>query len=421
MPNHNKNTTAIEVPFAVKIPKKLSWHNDIRIDNYYWLNQREDSQVLDYLRKENEYYRERTQHLEEVREELFKEMRSRIKEDDETVPYKYNGYWYQTRFKNGMEYPIYIRWKDNTDSEEIMFDGNEMAEGHEYYHLKGISVSPDNKLATFAVDTVSRRQYTLFVKNLVNGEIYADNLENTTGSAVWADDNKTIFYTAKDPVTLRANKIFRHKLGTLAADDVMVYEEIDEAYITFIYKSKSRKYIIIGSCSTLTSEYRILRSDQPESEFEVFSPRFRGMEYSIFHYEQKFYILTNKDGATNFKLMTADEGQTSSEHWQEFIGHDDEVLLEDVEIFKDYYVLSERIKGLNKLKIVRWDGTESYYIPFQSETYVAGTYVNPDFESDTLRFVYNAMTHPYSIIDFNMDTKNQVILKVQEILGGGVR
>ncbi|MGB5238751.1 MAG: S9 family peptidase [Flavobacteriaceae bacterium] len=420
MPNQKINAGTLQVPFATKIPKKLSQHGDVRVDNYFWLNQREDSLVLDYLQKENEYYQAKTQHQEAFQKELFREMRSRIKEDDETVPYKYNGYWYQTRFKNGLEYPIYIRWKDkNTVSEEIMFNGNEMAEGYEYFHLKGISVSPDNKMATFAVDTISRRQYTLFIKNLENGEIHTDKLENTTGTAVWAHDNKTIFYTAKDPQTLRANKIYRHKLGTPSTDDVMVYEESDDTYITFIYKSKSRKYIIIGSCSTLTSEYRILRSDEPEGEFEVFSPRTRGMEYSIFHYGHRFYILTNKDGATNFKLMTANEGQTTADHWQEFIGHNDDVLLEDVEIFEDFYVLSERKQGLNKLKIVRWDGTDSYYIPFQSETYVAGTYVNPDFESHTLRYVYNAMTNPYSIVDFNMDTKEQEVLKVQEVLGGG--
>ncbi len=419
MPNQNKNIDTIKEPIAPKIPKKLSRHGDERIDNYFWLNQREDPQVLDYLRQENKYYQEKTQHLEEVRLELFKEMKARIKEDDETVPYKYHGYWYQTRYKTEQEYPIYFRWMENDRAvEEILFDGNEMAVGYEYFHLKGISISPDNKMATFGVDTLSRRQYTLYIKNLEDGQVYSDKLDNTTGTAVWADDNKTIFYTAKDPQTLRANRIFRHKLGTPSSEDVLVYEETDDTYITFIYKSKSREYIIIGSCSTLTSEYRILRSDEPEGEFEVFSPRIRGLEYSIFHYAQRFYILTNKDGATNFKLMSADEGQTSAEHWVEFIGHRDDVLLEDVEIFEEFYVLSERIQGLNKLKIVRWDGTDSYYIPFDSETYVAGTYINPDFVSHTLRYVYNAMTTPYSIIDFNMETKELKVQKVQEVLGG---
>ncbi|MEN8789398.1 MAG: S9 family peptidase [Flavobacteriaceae bacterium] len=419
MPNQitNKNTT--KAPFAPKVPKKLNQHGDERIDNYFWLNQREDTKVLDYLREENEFYRVNTQHLEDFRKELFIEMKARIKEDDQTVPYRFNGYWYQTRYETELEYPVYLRRKDKkTASEEVIFDGNEMARGHEYFHLKGISVSPDNKMATFGIDTVSRRQYTMQVKNLQNGQIYPDKLENTTGTAVWADDNETIFYTAKDPLTLRANKIYRHKLGTPSSEDLLVFEETDETYITFIYKSKSRKYIIIGSCSTLTSEYRILRSDEPEGEFEIFSPRIRGLEYSIFHYGQRFYILTNKDGATNFKLMCADEEHTMTDRWEEFIGHQDDVLLEDVEIFEEFYVLSERIKGLNKLRIVRWDGSDSYYIPFDSETYVAGTYVNPDFASHTLRYVYNAMTTPYSIIDFNMETKKKQVLKVQEVLGG---
>ncbi|MEN8797993.1 MAG: S9 family peptidase [Flavobacteriaceae bacterium] len=419
MPNQitNKNTT--KAPFAPKVPKKLNQHGDERIDNYFWLNQREDTKVLDYLREENEFYRVNTQHLEDFRKELFIEMKARIKEDDQTVPYRFNGYWYQTRYETELEYPVYLRRKDiKKATEEVIFDGNEMARGHEYFHLKGISVSPDNKMATFGIDTVSRRQYTMQVKNLQNGQIYPDKLENTTGTAVWADDNETIFYTAKDPLTLRANKIYRHKLGTPSSEDLLVFEETDETYITFIYKSKSRKYIIIGSCSTLTSEYRILRSDEPEGEFEIFSPRIRGLEYSIFHYGQRFYILTNKDGATNFKLMCADEEHTMTDRWEEFIGHQDDVLLEDVEIFEEFYVLSERIKGLNKLRIVRWDGSDSYYIPFDSETYVAGTYVNPDFASHTLRYVYNAMTTPYSIIDFNMETKKKQVLKVQEVLGG---
>lgn len=419
MPNQITNKRTTKAPFAPKIPKKLCKHGDERIDNYFWLNQRENKEVLDYLREENEFYRANTRHLEEFRQELFAEMKARIKEDDQTVPYKYNGYWYQTRYKTEQEYPVYVRWKDkNTVSEEIMFDGNEMARDFEYFHLKGISVSPDNNMATFGIDTVSRRQYTIQVKNLENGQVLPDKIENTTGTAVWADDNKTIFYTAKDPVTLRANKIFRHELGTASSEDVLVYEEADDTFITFIYKSKSRKYIIIGSCSTLTSEYRVLRSDEPEGEFKVFSPRIRGLEYSIFHYGQRFYILTNKDGATNFKLMRTYEEHTSMEAWEEFIGHQDDVLLEDVEIFEEFYVLSERIKGLNKLKIVRWDGSDSYYIPFESETYVAGTYVNPDFVSHTLRFVFNGMTTPYSIIDFDMETKEQHVLKVQEVLGG---
>ncbi len=409
-------------PLAPKIPKHLKAHGDERIDNYYWMNDRNDPSVISYLEAENNYYKKHTQHTEAFQHQLFEEMKSRIKEDDETVPYRHNGYWYKTRFETGREYPVYTRWKDGEPlAEQILFNCNEMAKGHDYFHLRGISVSPDNTMAAYGTDLVSRRQYDIKIKHLDTGKDVEDILKNTTGSAVWANDNKTIFYTAKDPVTLRADKIYRHKLGTSPEEDVMVYCETDDTFNTFIYKSKSKKYLIIGSYSTLTTEYRVLNADDPYSEFEVFSKRVRGLEYSIYHYDGHFYVLTNKDGATNFKLMKVGEENTSSENWEEFIAHKEDILLEDVEIFKDYLVLLERVEGLNKLCISRWDNSESYYLPFNSETYVAGLHVNPDFDSDTVRYVYNAMTTPYSIIDYNMATGEKTVKKVQEVLGGSFK
>ena len=346
-------------------------------------------------------------------------MKGRIKEEDASVPYKKNGYWYVTRYETGKEYPIYSRHKDSlTSPEEIMFNCNEMAEGHEFFNLGGIAISPDNKLAAFGIDTVSRRQYTIQIKNLETGEIYSDLIENTTGGSVWANDNKTMFYSKKDPVTLRSDKIYRHKFGTEATEDKMVFHEEDETFGTYVYKSKSNKYLIIGSYSTLTSEFRTLNAETPYADFQVFSPRARGLEYSIAHYDDTFYILTNKDKAKNFKLMKVGENNTASEHWQEFIPHREDVLLEDIDIFKDYYVLSERENGLNKLKISRWDESDSYYLPFESETYTAYVSTNPEFDTDTLRYTYNSMTTPSSVIDFNMKTKEKVVKKEQEVLGG---
>lgn len=409
----------IQPPVAKKIPTKLEKHGDVRIDNYYWMNNREDQAVIDYLNAENDYYHKMTAHTKKFQEDLFLEMKSRIKEVDSSVPYKLDGYWYINRFEEGKEYPIYSRKKDTLDAaEEIMFDCNQMAEGHEFFNLKGISISPDNTLASFGTDTVSRRQYNIQVKNLRTGEIYPDKIENTTGSSVWANDGKTLFYTKKDPVTLRSDKIFKHVLGASSDDDELVFHEKDSTYNTFVYKTKSRKYIVIGSVSTMTTEYRILDADDPNGSFKVFSPRDLGVEYSIAHYNGNFYILTNRDKATNFKLMRTDENNTSSEHWQEFIPHRRGVLLEDVEIFRDYYVLSERENGLNQMKISRWDGSESYYLPFNSETYVAGASVNLDFDTDELRYYYNEMGAPYAIIDFNMKTRTKKILKEQEVLGG---
>lgn len=410
------------IPKAPKIPKKLEVHGDERIDPYYWMNDRTDPAVIAYLKEENQYYEHNTNHTLNFREELFQEIKSRIKEDDETVPYRYNGYWYRTRYETGKEYPVYTRWEDVNKSEETtLFDCNEMSKGFEYFHLRGISVSPDNTMATYGIDIVSRREYDIRIRNLATGTEYDEVLKGTTGSAVWANDNKTIFYTAKDPVTLRANRIYKHKLGTNVEEDILVYQESDDTFNTFVYKCKSKKYIIIGSYSTMTTEYRILDANDPEGKFEIFSPRQRGLEYSIYHYEDNFYVLTNKDGATNFKLMKVGEKNTSSSNWQEFVPHRDEVLLEDVEIFKDFYVLSERVQGLNKLKISRWDNSESYYLPFESETYVAGLHINPDFDSVILRYVYNAMTTPYSIIDYNMETGVKEVKKVQEVLGGSFK
>ncbi|MGB6151967.1 MAG: S9 family peptidase [Pricia sp.] len=411
-----KDATA---PVAKKNPEKLEKHGDVRIDDYYWMKDRENPEVISHLEAENNYYNTLTAHTKSFQDSLFTEMKSRIKEDDESVPYKQEGYWYITRYETGKEYPIYSRKKGNLNApEEIMFNGNEMAEGHDYFSVGGIAVSPDNTMAAFGVDTVSRRQYHIQIKNLKTGEIYPDKIENTTGGSVWADDNKTLFYSKKDPVTLRSDKIYKHKLGTSSEDDELIFHEKDDTYSTFVYKTKSKKYIVIGSYSTLTSEFQVLPADTPDATFKMFSPRKRGLEYSISHYDDRFYVLTNKDGATNFKLMKVGEQDTASNHWEEFIPHRKEVLLEDIDIFKDYYVLSERENGLNRIKIVRWDGTDSYYLPFESETYTAGVSRNPDFDTDTLRYAYNSMATPSSVVDFNMRTKEKEVKKEQEVLGG---
>ncbi len=414
-----KKMNPTTVPVAKKIPHQLEKHGDIRVDPYYWMNERENPEVVNYLNSENDYYNSLTAHTKQFQEDLFTEMRARIKEDDESVPYKKNGYWYITRYEKGKEYPIYSRKKESLDAEEeIMFDANEMAEGHDFFNIGGIAISPDNKLAAFGVDTVSRRQYYIQIKNLETGEIYSDKIANTTGGAVWANDNKTLFYTKKDPVTLRSDKILKHKLATSEDQDQEVFHEKDETFGTYVYKSKSKKYIIIGSYSTLTSEFQTLLADEPDGELKMFSPRERGVEYGIAHYGDSFFVHTNKDGATNFKMMKVGEDQTSSDNWKEFIPHRKDVLLEDLDIFKDYYVLSERENGLNTIKVVRWDGSDSYYLPFENETYTASVGRNPDFDSEILRYSYNSMATPSSVIDFNMRTKAKDIKKEQEVLGG---
>lgn len=409
----------IKAPIAKKIAKQLEKHGDVRIDNYYWLNDKENPEVIDYLNAENAYYNAKTANIKQFQEDLFKEMKSRIKEDDESVPYKKNHYLYITKFKTGQQYPIYTRKKDRVNAmEEIMFDVNKMAEKHSYFHLSGISVSPNNKIAAFGIDNVSRRQYTLYFKNLETNKILEDEILNTTGTATWANDNKTIFYTQKNPTTLRGEKIFKHILGTNSKEDVEVYFEEDETFNTYVSKTKSEKYLVIGSYSTVSSEFRILEADNPNGEFKVFQPRERDLEYSIAHYKNHFYILTNKDAAINFKLMKTSESKTNKENWKDVIPHRKDVLLEDISIFKDFLVVEERSNGLNKIRIIRWDKSEDFYLPFEEETYSAGVYFNPEYNTNVIRYGYNSMTTPNSVIDFNVDDKTKIIKKEQEVLGG---
>ncbi|MGB1231847.1 MAG: S9 family peptidase [Winogradskyella sp.] len=404
-------------PIAKKIPHTLTKHGDERVDNYFWMKDRQHPEVIDYLNAENNYCDAQMEPTKNFQKDLFEEMKARIKEDDASVPYKYNGYWYITRFEKGKDYPIYIRKKDRLENaEELLFDCNKMAEGENYFKLAGISISPDNKLVSYGIDKTGRRNYTIFIKNLETDKVTLDVIENTTGSSTWANDNKTLFYTKKDEVTLRAFQIYKHKLGN--AEDQLVFEEGDDTFGVAIYKSKSRKYIIIACYSTLTNAYYTLNANKPDEKFKVFQERIRGLEYSISHYNDSFYMVTNKDKATNFKLMKTPETSTSAAHWVDVIPHRKETLLEDIDIFKDYLVINERTNGLNQIRIKRWDNSEDYYLPFNNETYTAFTGSNVDFDTEMLRYVYNSLTTPASVIDFNMRTKTKTVLKEQEVLGG---
>ena len=411
--------TTNQIPIAKKVPQELTIHNDVRIDNYYWLNDKNNPEVIDYLNAENVYTKQMTLHTQEFQKSLFEEMKGRIKEDDSSVPYKLNGYWYLTKYEAGRDYPIYVRKKKTLEAEEeLLFDCNDMAKGLSYFNLGGISISPDNTLAAFSTDTVSRRQYTIQIKNLITGEIYSDKILNTTGSATWANDDKTLFYSMKDEVTLRSHKIFKHKLYSDSKTDIEVFHETDETFNTFVYKSKSKKYLIIGSSSTLSSEYRFLDADAPDGRFNIFQERTKKLEYSIAHYNGSFYIISNKDDATNFKISKTSEKTTGKENWQDVIPHRASVLIEDIEIFKNYLVVNEREHGLNKLRIISWNKEEDYYLPFNSETYTTYIGNNPDFESDMLRYGYNSLTSPSSVIDYNLKTKQSEIKKELEVLGG---
>lgn len=408
----------IKAPVAKKIKKELKKHGDTRIDNYYWLNQREDQSVIDYLTAENNYTDKVMGDTNDLQQKLFEEIKSKIKEDDSSVPFKLNGYWYVKKYKTGSEYPIYTRHKESLDAEEeMMFDVNEMAKSYKFFDFDNFEVSDDNKLVAWSEDVLSRRIYTIKIKNLETGEILQDKLENASGSPVWATDNKTLFYTVQDTETLRDFQIWKHTLGTDQSQDTLVYEEKDDTFEIFVFRSKSRKYILIGSSSTMADEYRFIPADEPNAKFKIIQKRQRGLEYSVENFGNDFYILTNKDKAENFKLMKTPVDKTEKKYWTEVIPHNPDVLIEDFDVFTNYLVLQERFNGLTQISIRSWDGKINYLLPFREESYSAYMSRNPEINTDILRYSYTSLTTPASIIDFNMTDQTQEVKKEQEVLG----
>ncbi|NND77302.1 MAG: S9 family peptidase [Flavobacteriales bacterium] len=415
-----KTKEKIEAPVAKKVAKELTQHGDVRIDNYYWLRDmdRKDPEIIKYLEDENAYTKAKMKHTEKFQEELFEEITGRIDQTDESVPVKFNGYWYYTRYEEGKEYPLHCRKKESLEAEEeIMLNVPEMAEGFEYYAVSGRSVSPDNKWIAYGVDTLSRRIYTIFFKNLETGEIMESSVPNTTGGCTWAADNETVFYSVKDDA-LRSYKIFKHTKGQDASNDIEVYHEDDETFSTFVYKTKSRKYLVIGSFSTLSTEYRFLDAKDPHGEFKIVLPREEKHEYGIAHYGDDFYISTNWK-AKNFRLMKTSVNKTAKENWTEVIPHRDDVLLESIEIFKDFLVIDERKGGLTNIRIMPWNNKAGeYFLPFNDPTYLASIGANPEFDTEVLRYSYSSMTTPMTTYDFNMVSKDLELKKRQKVIGG---
>lgn len=418
----------IPAPVAKKSPDTLTLHGDIRIDNYFWMRlsdaqknaESPDAQtkdVLDYLNAENAYLKEVMKTTTSLQDTLYNEIVGRIKKDDQSVPVRDNGYDYYSRYEEGSSYPLYCRKKIGSDVEEILLNGPEMAEGYSYYGIGAQSISPDNKVMVFGIDTVSRRQYTLYFKNLETGQLLSDRLSMTGGSATWANDNKTVYYTTKDPQTLRQNKIFKHTLGTDQANDVLVYEEKDETFNSFVYKTKSKAYIMIGSYQTLSTEYRYLDANKPNDAFKIIQPRQKDLEYSVDHYGNDFYIRTNLD-AKNFKLVKTPVSKTTLENWSDVIPHREDVYFQDFELFKNYLVVTERKNGLREIRILTWNNAVDYYLKFNDPSYLAYTTSNLDFDTNILRYGYSSLTTPTSTFEFNMETKAQTLLKQDEVVGG---
>ncbi len=425
--NQNNNYMTLQPPKAKLIEEQITTHDDTRIDNYFWMRlsdaqknaETPDAQtqdVLDYLNAENDYRAATMKHTEALQKNLFDEIKGRIKEDDASVPVKDNGYIYYTRFEKGQDYAFYCRKKDEVGAEEeVMLDGPKMGDGQAYFAIGGTSISKNNQYLAYGVDLVSRRQYTLHFKDLKSGEILQDKIENTTGGATWANDNKTIFYTKKDPITLRSFQIFKHVLGTDQNEDILVYEEKDETFGCSVYKTKSSDYIMIGSWQTLSTEYRFIDANDPNGEWNVVQLRERDLEYSVDHFGDHFYIVTNLD-AKNFRLMKAPVSDPSKENWEEVIAHRDDVLLEGIDIFKDHLVVSERKAGLNQLRVINWTSKDEHYISFKDPAYMTYTFDNPDFNTTTLRYAYTSLTTPNTVYDYDMTSREQEQMKQQEVM-----
>lgn len=398
-------------------PKELTIHGDTRTDNYYWLNQRENPEVTEYLEAENAYAKTKLKDTEELQDKLFKEITSRIKPKDESVPYFLNGYWYKRSFNEGDEHAVFVRKKEkDSDKEDILLDGNKMAEGLAYFDIGSFAVSEDNNLLAYSTDTVSRRKYTIYIKDLRTGKILEDHIPNTTGTVVWGGDNKTLFYTVKDE-TLRPYRIYKHVTGQTSENDELIFEESDATFTCDVRKSKSRKYIFIDSESTVSNETRFVNASHPDKEFKVLQPRERGLEYTVAHHHDHFYILTNQD-ALNFRVMKTPVEQTTKENWQEIIPHRKDVLLEDLILFDDFMVLEERVNGMTEIRIRTLDGASDFYIPFNEKVYTAYSGYNPDFYTDKLRFSYTSLITPTKTIEYDLENDEQTILKQTEVLGG---
>ena len=412
-----KNTKLIE-PKAEKINTSLSIHNDERIDEYYWLKERDNPKVIDYLNAENSYRDKYMKDYQSLEKKLFEEIKSRIKEDDSSVPYFENGYFYYTRYEAGKQYPIYCRKKENLDAnEEILIDANKMSKGHDYFRIGGIDISPNNKIAAYGVDTVSRRLYTIYFKNLETGEVYKDKIPYTTGSVTWTNDNSAIFYDKKDIETLREERVMKHGFGTNIKNDEEIYFEEDETFSVYSYKTKSNKYIVIASQSTLSDEYLIINANNHNKKYKIFQKREKGLEHSITHFNDKWYVRTNKDNATNFKLMVCDDKKTSKEYWKDFIPHREDVLLEDIDIFKNFFIVIERYNGLKRINIKPWNDSKNHYIDFETETYSLYSSYNPNINTNKLRYNFSSLTTPSSVIEYDMITREKKVLKENEVLG----
>lgn len=416
-------TSIPQPPVAVKIPKLLTIHDDPRIDEYYWIrdDDRKDKQVLDLLKKENEYTRQVMAHSEALQDSLYAELTSRLTVDDQTVPIKKQDYWYYREFREGGEYPVYLRRPDDFDRRndiEVLLDANSLSKGHEFYNLGNWAVSSGQNLIAYAEDFVSRRLYTIRVKDLDGEKLFSERIQNTSGDIAWANDNKTFFYVKRDLQTLLPYQVYRHYIGADPATDALIYEETDKKYATHVYKSRDLGFVIIASKSSLSSEYRLIDANHPEQEPMVFLDREAEHEYTIHPHGKVFYIRTNWQ-AKNFRLMKVNRQDTNDkDKWVEVIPARENVLLEDVEVFDNYLAVNERDNGQTMLRVIDSATLESRNLSFPDPVYSTSFHSNPELDTSRLRYRYSSLTTPDSIYEYDMQNGGTRLLKQDEVVGG---
>ncbi len=405
-------------PVAEKKPHNLEMHGDVRVDDYYWLREKENPEVLAYLEAENSFTEAVMADTEVLQAELFEELKNRIEPDDASVPALFNGHYYYERYVEGGEYPLHCRRQGSADApEQIMLDVNQIAVGHDFCSVRGVAPSPDSRLLAWAVDTVGRRKYTINITDLETGEALDDVIPDVTGNLVWANDNRTLFYTRQDPETLRSYQVYRHVLGTPVADDVLIYEEADPTFGVYAWKTRSSKYILIQSQQTLATEVHFIDADKPDGRLRTIAPRERNVEYGVDHVGDSFIIRTNLD-AENFRLVKAPVAKPGRANWKELIPGRDDIFLQGVEVFRNFMVATERRDGLRHLRVIPWDGGEEFEIEFDEPAYV--TWVDENFEMDTsvLRYGYSSLNTPVTIYDLDLETHERTLLKQEKVLGG---
>ena len=411
-----KNRKKFNPPIPKKVPHRKYAHDYIRIDNYSWLEDIKNPDVTDYLESENEYYKRSSEAFKLTEKKIYLEIKSRINEDDTSVPYFYNGYWYITQYKIGKSYPIYLRKKKYLYAkEEVLVDVNEEAKGYNYFNLTGITISPDNTKMAFSVDTESRRKYKLYIKNLSDDSVIKTNISNTNGTCEWANDSRYLFYVSKNDKTLRSESIYLFDVIKPRNESILIYHEVDKTFSVSLSKSKSEKYIFISSISSITKEYQYLDANFPKLKFKLIQKRIKGLEYDVYHHNKYFYIITNHNNSPNNKLIRTDEINTQIGNWLTILDHRDDVLLQEIDLFEKYWVTLERFEGLNQLIVHTWSDKNSFKIPVEGETYNLYSLYNPQFNTNKIRYKYNSLTTPNSILEFDMKTKKIKKLKVNSV------